>query len=154
MFYYVCIHLLHATREGSFAGQHITLIAGLLRLLKEEGLARDNPEGENASALGFLKFPTLLQLGPDIPILPGSKYIPGTVGLSPDPEYVKGDSFLNDLAQYGREHEAMETPNVTPVQRGGDEKARRWSCADGRLWLLILEELERKRQSLLYCARN
>ncbi|KAJ7690549.1 hypothetical protein B0H17DRAFT_1201671 [Mycena rosella] len=108
VFYYACIHLLRATRRFHAAGQHIALIATLFRLLKEEGLRRDDPSGEDAFGLSFL-FPTLRRLASlrTMPIPPGYEYIACAGGVTPDPKYVKDGSFLTQLARYGRQQEGM-----------------------------------------------
>ncbi|KAJ7311556.1 hypothetical protein DFH08DRAFT_897968 [Mycena albidolilacea] len=43
----------------------------------------------------------------DITVLPGHKYNRVTFALDPDPEYVQGDSFQADLAEYARKHEGL-----------------------------------------------
>ncbi|KAJ7097676.1 hypothetical protein C8R44DRAFT_811915, partial [Mycena epipterygia] len=103
LFYYACSYLLSATCEFG-EGQHVGLVAGLFGLLKEEGLKRDGPDGLGAFANAIV-FPTLRACASDIPAPPGYKRNGGT--LDPDPEYVKDDSFLTDLAEYGRKHEGQ-----------------------------------------------
>ncbi|KAF7348761.1 hypothetical protein MVEN_01395500 [Mycena venus] len=105
VFYYcACAEMLSATREYSEAGEYIALIAGLFGLLKAEGLQRDDPNGEHAFMNTFVS-PTLRQLAHYIPVPPGYKHDEVAFVLEWDPEYVKGDSFQTDLAEYARKHE-------------------------------------------------
>ncbi|KAJ7701411.1 hypothetical protein B0H17DRAFT_1045304 [Mycena rosella] len=123
LFYLACTHLLRATRQCCQVGEHVAIIAALFGLLKAEGLKRDDPDGEDTFELAYA-YPTLRLLAEyvpplpnllharrtrrsDIPIPPGYKLIGGTSSLTLDPEYVKGDSFMTELANYGREHEGM-----------------------------------------------
>ncbi|KAJ7681560.1 hypothetical protein B0H17DRAFT_1333649 [Mycena rosella] len=104
LFYYACADLLNATREFSDAAEHIALIAALFGLLKEEGLKRDGPAG-GGSFGNTIVFPSLRALLSDIPAPPGYKYDGVQFMLVPDPEYVKDESLLCDLVEYGRAHE-------------------------------------------------
>ncbi|KAJ6583471.1 hypothetical protein DFH09DRAFT_1144584 [Mycena vulgaris] len=107
VFYYcACAELLSATPEYSEAGEHIALIAGLFGLLKVEGLKRDDPDGVHTFMNAFVS-PTLRQLAHKIPVLPGYKHNEVSFALERDPEYVKGDSFQADLAEYARKHEGQ-----------------------------------------------
>ncbi|KAJ6506074.1 hypothetical protein DFH09DRAFT_1101496 [Mycena vulgaris] len=96
LFYYACADLLDATRELSEAGEHIGLVAALFGLLKEEGLKRDDTD---------VVFPTARAQVGDIAATPGYKYDSIKFILVPDREYVKGKSFVSDLAEYGRKQE-------------------------------------------------
>ncbi|KAJ7141954.1 hypothetical protein C8R43DRAFT_586417 [Mycena crocata] len=108
LFYYACADLLRATREFSDADEHLALLAALFRLLKEEGLKRDDREGEGVFGNAVV-FPTLRALAGDIPAPPGYKYDRIVFALVPDPNYVKDDvtAFMAGLAEYAREHEGM-----------------------------------------------
>jgi len=106
LFYYACADLLRATREYGDAGPHITLIAALFGLLKEEGLKRDGPDGEGGFGNAVV-FPTLRALVGDIPVPPGYKYDTVAFALERDPEYIKDDAFQTDLAEYARKHEGL-----------------------------------------------
>ncbi|KAJ7689869.1 hypothetical protein B0H17DRAFT_1180116 [Mycena rosella] len=108
LFYYACANLLRATRELTSAAEHIALIAALFGLLKEEGLKRDGPNGENVFGNSVV-FPVLRGLADDIPAPPGYSYNQVTFLLEQNPEYVKesDDVFLAALAQYGREREGL-----------------------------------------------
>ncbi|KAF7353072.1 hypothetical protein MVEN_01275100 [Mycena venus] len=106
LFYYACADLLSATREYNDAGEHIALIAALFGLLKEEGLKRDGPDGEGGFGNAVV-FPTIRALAGNIPAPPGYKYDAVAFSLAQDSEYVKGNSFQTDLAEYAREHEGL-----------------------------------------------
>ncbi|KAJ7738758.1 hypothetical protein B0H16DRAFT_1694710 [Mycena metata] len=106
LFYYACSHLLRATREFSEAGQHISCIAALFGLLKDEGLKRDGPDGRGAFGNAIV-FPKLRALLSDIPAPPGYKYDGVKFMLLPDSEYVKGDAFIADLAEYARDQDGL-----------------------------------------------
>ncbi|KAJ7862409.1 hypothetical protein B0H14DRAFT_2740596, partial [Mycena olivaceomarginata] len=110
MFYYcACAELLSATRLYSEAGEHIALIAGLFGLLKAEGLQRDDPEDPDGTQtfMNVLVSPTVRQLADATAVPPGYKHNRGAFALEQDPEYVKGDSFQADLAEYARKHEGQ-----------------------------------------------
>ncbi|KAJ6551056.1 hypothetical protein DFH09DRAFT_1168250 [Mycena vulgaris] len=95
LFYYcACTELPSATRQYSEAGEHIALIAGLFGLLKAEGLKRDDPDDPDGVQTA-------------IPAPPGYKHDEVAFALERDPEYVKGDSFQADLAEYARKHEGQ-----------------------------------------------
>ncbi|KAJ7367971.1 hypothetical protein DFH08DRAFT_10695 [Mycena albidolilacea] len=106
LFYYACAELLKATREFSDAGEHIALVAALFGLLKAEGLKRDGPDGHGGFGNAVV-FPTIRGLAGDIPAPPGYKYDQVAFALERDPEYVQGDSFRADLAEYARNHEGQ-----------------------------------------------
>ncbi|KAJ7184748.1 hypothetical protein C8R46DRAFT_1065051 [Mycena filopes] len=106
LFYYACSHLLRATREFSEAADHITRIAALFELLKDEGLKRDGPDGEGAFGHAIV-FPKLRALLDDVPAPPGYQYDGVRFTLVSNPQYVKGDSFLAELAEYARNHEGL-----------------------------------------------
>ncbi|KAJ6526325.1 hypothetical protein B0H19DRAFT_1275692 [Mycena capillaripes] len=107
VFYYcACTELLSATRKYSDAGEHIALIDGVFGLLRAEGLKRD-PDGPDDvfTFMNTFVAPTLRQLAHAIPVPPGYKHNEVASVLEQDPEYVKGDSFQADLAEYARKHE-------------------------------------------------
>ncbi|KAF8211465.1 hypothetical protein K438DRAFT_1807346 [Mycena galopus ATCC 62051] len=106
LFYYACADLLKATREFTDAAEHIALIAALFRLLKEEGLRREGPNGEDAFGNAVV-FPTLRALASDIPAPPGYKYDPIVFELVRDTDYVKDESFSTYFAEYARSHEGL-----------------------------------------------
>ncbi|KAJ7029754.1 hypothetical protein C8F04DRAFT_1115757 [Mycena alexandri] len=106
LFYYACSHLLRATREISEAGEHISRIAALFELLKDEGLKRDGPDGQGAFGNAIV-FPKLRALLSDVPAPPGYKYDGVQFMLVPNPEYVKGDYFMAELAEYARNHDGL-----------------------------------------------
>ncbi|KAJ7676372.1 hypothetical protein B0H17DRAFT_1139940 [Mycena rosella] len=107
LFYVACTHLLRATRQFREAAEHIALIATLLGLLKDEGIRRDSPDGEDAFEFSFAG-DILRELGGETPpVPPGYTYNEITFRLDADPGYIKDDSFLTELARYGREQEGM-----------------------------------------------
>ncbi|KAJ6471775.1 hypothetical protein C8R47DRAFT_743577 [Mycena vitilis] len=106
VFYFIaCAELLDATVEDTRAGQHIALIAELFGLLRAEGLKRD-PDGVFTLMTLFVG-PMLRQLAHDVPVPPGYRIVGGSSMLEGDSEYVKGDSFQADLAEYARKHEGQ-----------------------------------------------
>ncbi|KAJ6507621.1 hypothetical protein DFH09DRAFT_1101009 [Mycena vulgaris] len=71
-----------------------------------EGLKRDDPYGVHTFMNTFVS-PTLRQLAHDIPVPPGYKHNELAFALERDPEYIKGDSFHADLAEYAQKHEGQ-----------------------------------------------
>ncbi|KAK7061439.1 hypothetical protein R3P38DRAFT_2595932 [Favolaschia claudopus] len=106
LFYYACAGLLKATQESSDAAEHISLIAALFGLLKEEGLKRDDSNGSGTFG-NTVVFPTLRALAGDIPVPPGYKYDSSTFALRRNPEYTNQSPELSEFAEYARKHQGQ-----------------------------------------------
>ncbi|KAJ7668192.1 hypothetical protein B0H17DRAFT_1142540 [Mycena rosella] len=136
-------------REEKFreAAEHIVLIAALLGLLKDGGIRRDGEDGEDAFELSFAG-EILRELGGETPpIPPGYTYNEITFRLDADPEYIKDDSFLTELAARTGGDDTPVVVGWAPRSGSHPQITRRNATAHsriqaslgyGRLWAALL----------------
>nr|GAT49064.1 predicted protein [Mycena chlorophos] len=111
LYYWACGSLLRATREHPLAGDFIPMVAELFRLIKEEGVKRDEDELARVTWGNAFVHPVLRAIADDVPVPPGYKLDPLQSELVIDPEYVEDDededALLSALAEYGVQHQGM-----------------------------------------------